>query len=298
MFDPVDGSELRPDRLQPAVRDLAGDRVHLPRRRRSRATLLRGARPRASAHLRDGRVRARARELAHGRTQDWDEPLRAWVEGSGCDALLLRYAVHEPLDYAAGWNRPLRADTAAYAAALDRWTGYFRRARDRGDLLGRDHPPPPQRARTGLGVRPSSDRITGASDQVLRLFDARTPRRARPERAPPGRALTLAPDHRLDQTSRIEAGTRVVERTVLRLGDGFASRSLRSGNRRSVSRSSTAGACCATFLSRPRSRPRLDAVRAIRRECAPGRPAADRARVSRLVGGIRLPTWGSPVTSR
>jgi hypothetical protein len=45
------------------------------------------------------------------------------VEGSGCDAWLLRGATQDPLAYAAVWNRS--PDGAAYADALARWQGYF-----------------------------------------------------------------------------------------------------------------------------------------------------------------------------
>ncbi len=49
----------------------------------------------------------------------------AWVEGSGCDALLLHTGSDEPLRIAAQWNRDLRSDAEAYAAAIDRWLEYF-----------------------------------------------------------------------------------------------------------------------------------------------------------------------------
>jgi SAM-dependent methyltransferase len=57
--------------------------------------------------------------------QQWSEPLRAWVDGSGCDAWLLHHTTAEPLDYAVGFNRPLAPiDPEGYAAAVDRWLEY------------------------------------------------------------------------------------------------------------------------------------------------------------------------------
>ena len=49
----------------------------------------------------------------------------AWVEGSGCDALVLHTGSDRPLRIAAQWNRDARSDPEAYAAAIDRWLDYF-----------------------------------------------------------------------------------------------------------------------------------------------------------------------------
>src|SRR5262249_38314604 len=58
---------------------------------------------------------------------DWSLPVRDWVAGSGCDAILLRYAVHTPLDYAAAWNRPFPRNPERYGAGRARWPWYFDR---------------------------------------------------------------------------------------------------------------------------------------------------------------------------
>ena len=50
----------------------------------------------------------------------------AWFEGSGCDVLMLHTGTDEPLSIAAQWNRDVRSDPEAYAAAIDRWVDYFR----------------------------------------------------------------------------------------------------------------------------------------------------------------------------
>ncbi|HWL32130.1 MAG TPA: methyltransferase [Gaiellaceae bacterium] len=49
----------------------------------------------------------------------------AWVEGAGCDALIIYTGSDEPLSIAAQWNRDSRSDAEAYAAAIDRWLDYF-----------------------------------------------------------------------------------------------------------------------------------------------------------------------------
>jgi methylase of polypeptide subunit release factors len=49
----------------------------------------------------------------------------SWLEGSGCDILVLHTGTDEPLAVAAQWNRDARGDAEAYAAAIDRWLEYF-----------------------------------------------------------------------------------------------------------------------------------------------------------------------------
>jgi SAM-dependent methyltransferase len=51
---------------------------------------------------------------------------RAWLEGSGCDAWILHTTTDDPLSNAAAWTRDAGDSTEAFAAALDRWTAYYR----------------------------------------------------------------------------------------------------------------------------------------------------------------------------
>jgi methylase of polypeptide subunit release factors len=54
-------------------------------------------------------------------------PLAAWVEGSGCDALLLHSSTESPCDYATGWNRTLLARRPEeFETRVDQWLDYFR----------------------------------------------------------------------------------------------------------------------------------------------------------------------------
>jgi SAM-dependent methyltransferase len=173
------------------------------------------------AYLRPGGFAHILVSWVHKPAADWSEPLRRWVTSTGCDAVLLRYSTHEPLQYAAGWNRPLRGDAAAYGAALDRWTGHFAElgieAISWGAII--------LRRRVGenwvWAYSPSSDRVTPASDHVLRLFDAQDFLNGLDDEALLTRPLVLTGDHRLDQTGRLDRGERIVDRTVLRLDGGL-----------------------------------------------------------------------------
>jgi SAM-dependent methyltransferase len=55
----------------------------------------------------------------------WAAPLEEWLEGAGCDALILHHATETPLEYAAKWNAALREDPVAHEEALDRWLTHF-----------------------------------------------------------------------------------------------------------------------------------------------------------------------------
>jgi methylase of polypeptide subunit release factors len=79
----------------------------------------------AAAHLEEGGRAIVLVSWGLAREQPWEEPLRAWVESTGCDALLLHYASHDPLRHAASWNEPLARDALAYGDAIDRWLEYF-----------------------------------------------------------------------------------------------------------------------------------------------------------------------------
>lgn len=60
---------------------------------------------------------------AHYADEHWSTPIRRWVEKSGCDCWALHGQEHEPLAYAADWNR--NRERAAYERALEEWTAYY-----------------------------------------------------------------------------------------------------------------------------------------------------------------------------
>jgi methylase of polypeptide subunit release factors len=158
----------------------------------------------------------------HDPDGDWAAPVRRWVEGSGCDALLLRFSQHAPLDYAAAWNRAHRSDPDRYADALDRWSRYFAelgiRAISWGALTLR-------RRDNGMNWfsahSATSELVSTAGDQLLRLLSAQDFLAGASDNDLLGAPLRLADEHRLEQTLRLDRGTVHAERTVLRLDDGL-----------------------------------------------------------------------------
>ncbi len=158
----------------------------------------------------------------HPTEGDWKAPIQSWIEGNGCDAVLLRYAMHEPLDYAAAWNRPHRTDPELYGAAIERWAAYFEEIGVEtiswGALILRKRPG----GRNWFFSHTSAaDRITGASDQVLRLFDAQDYLMGTSTEEMLGDVFTMAEDHRVEQTIRLRDGGEMIERNVLRIDTGL-----------------------------------------------------------------------------
>jgi methylase of polypeptide subunit release factors len=156
----------------------------------------------------------------HRADEDWSAPLRRWVEGTGCDAILLRYASEDPLTHAAEWNESLRGDPERFGAALDRWTAYcaelgIERIGWGAVVLRRRDGESWVFALTASGSRmvPAGhhlERLIAAQDALGELDSASV--------------LTLADDHRLDRSVRLGGGFGVLERAFLRLDGGLGTR--------------------------------------------------------------------------
>jgi methylase of polypeptide subunit release factors len=61
---------------------------------------------------------------AHVKGQDWRERLHSWLEGSGCDAWVLRFETTEPDKYAAVWLSP-QDGLEAYTRSFEQWMAYY-----------------------------------------------------------------------------------------------------------------------------------------------------------------------------
>lgn len=66
---------------------------------------------------------------AHFRGQDWRQRLATWVEGTGCDAWVLRSDTLEASAYAAKWIRHTERDAPErFAERFREWTAYYARS--------------------------------------------------------------------------------------------------------------------------------------------------------------------------
>ncbi|KAB7758885.1 DUF7059 domain-containing protein [Mycolicibacterium mucogenicum] len=144
----------------------------------------------------------------HPEDGDWVAPVRSWFAGSGCDAWVLRFATHDPLEHAETWLVQSVHATADFAAALARWLEFYREqgieALTTGAIIMQ---------RTDSGVEHLwTDDMPGsptgaASDQIQRVFAHRRRLAALTDDDLLDAVLTPLPGSRLDQTlSRGDGG--------------------------------------------------------------------------------------------
>ena len=221
---------IRLARRQPAVRDLAGRDVHVSGQRRpARRALPAGSyEPLPSTSPRAG-SRTSSSSWAHapGDGDEWAEPLREWVHGTGCDAWLLHYKTDEPLTHAAGWLAPLASSSAAeHEAALDRWLDYLRSAGI--EAVGYGAVVLRRRSGSSNWVRLDEipiDRLEPATVHTLRVFAAEDYLAALPdESALLEERFELVDAHRLEQELVCRDGRFEVESQTLVLTEGLAFR--------------------------------------------------------------------------
>ncbi len=82
----------------------------------------------APGHLEEGAFAQMLVSWVLGTDEEWSAPLRRWVDGLGCDALLLHFKTDTPIDTAAV-QRPIlfSHDPDHIAETLDRWLAYYAR---------------------------------------------------------------------------------------------------------------------------------------------------------------------------
>jgi hypothetical protein len=84
----------------------------------------------AARHLEDGGYAHALCNWIVPAGEAWDAPPRRWLDGLGCDALLLHHATEDPLAYAVRWNARLQQLAPdRYGTTLDRWLDYYERER-------------------------------------------------------------------------------------------------------------------------------------------------------------------------
>jgi len=148
------------------------------------------------------------------------EPVRRWVQDSGCDAWLLHYRTDKPLDTAAVWNQMESGDPVRYAKLIDDWMAYYRELGIRGIAYGslvlrrrkgtnwfRTDPLPANRLKPGtdhiLRVFAAHDLLAGNGGE--RLLDER---------------VRVVPKAVLEQRVRFHDGEPRIEQMSLTLEEG------------------------------------------------------------------------------
>jgi hypothetical protein len=178
------------------------------------------------AHLTEGGVAHLVLSWAIRKGEEPDAPVLGWAEETGCDALLLRYNIESPLQYAVGWN----AGNPEAGDAVDRWLAYYE---ERGiETLA--YGALTLRRRAGRNWAHAEevafDRIDPAGEHVERLLRTHTYLAGIDgERALLDGVFALAGRQRLDQTLRPQPGGFAVEGAWLSLEDGLGFRAAVDG---------------------------------------------------------------------
>jgi hypothetical protein len=175
------------------------------------------------SHLEEGGFGHILVSWALAKDEEWSRPLRRWLEGLPCDALLLHFLTDDPLTQAAKWNRPgLDLGLAEYGATLDRWTDYYEREGIEQIAFGAVI----MRRRSGGTNWVRADSITsgrGSSGALMvRIFEAEDFLLGlADEAALLDERFVLVPEHRLEQRLASSGGQWVLQEATLSLTEGF-----------------------------------------------------------------------------
>jgi methylase of polypeptide subunit release factors len=141
--------------------------------------------------------------------EQWYEPPERWLEGAGCDVLVVQFAVEGALDYAAGWSSLVlpRDGGTAYVATVEGHREYLRQLGAEtitaGVLVLRRRQGVNWRRREITRMGPQGS----ASDQLVRIFEAEDFLAGlQDERRLLDAVLEPAPGARVVRSARYEAG--------------------------------------------------------------------------------------------
>lgn len=177
----------------------------------------------AASHLADGGFAAILCNWIVPRGDTWLDAVRPWLEGLGCDAVVLLHGVEDPLSYAVRWNgRSQYLAPEAFGELLGHWLDHDRRhgieAIASGAIV--------LRRRDGTnwvhGLQLDGESRGDGRDHVLRLFTAGDLLAGiADERHLLAARLDLAAPHRIQQSLVSRAGDYAIEPARLLLEDGL-----------------------------------------------------------------------------
>ena len=173
------------------------------------------------SHLAEGGFATVLANWALREGEHWSDRPRRWVEGTGCDAWILRSETQDALTYAAAWTRGPEAE--GYVDALERWTAHYEalgiRSLVMGALVLRKRTAGPSWVRADELPAPPDRNCSAA---LLRVFAGEDRLRAlRGDAALLGEVLRVAEPLRLRQTVAFRNGVPEVQEAELSLVDGL-----------------------------------------------------------------------------
>lgn len=184
----------------------------------------------ATDHLEDGGIAAILCNWIVPRGASWLDAVRPWVEGRGCDAVVLLHGVEDPLSYAVRWNgRAQYLAPAEFGRLLGRWLEYDRKQGIEAIASGAVV----LRRRSGatwtLGLHLDGEPSGNGGEHLSALFSAGAylaaqGRRQGGEPAILDGAFALTASHRLEQTLLARGAEYTVEPARLVLDNDLGTR--------------------------------------------------------------------------
>ncbi|MEJ7750190.1 MAG: methyltransferase [Thermoleophilaceae bacterium] len=184
----------------------------------------------AASHLAAGGHAMLLANWVHDPWEPWADPIVRWLEGSGCDAVLLHHLTEDGLEYAAKWNARYRRRPEVLAEVIDQWVKWYRESgiaslATGGVALRRSVS---ERAigrapNEGLGKVSALEMATGPSGQagehILRLFAAADTLAEMDDAALLAAPLALVPNHALHRERSHDENGYGLEKVRLVLAD-------------------------------------------------------------------------------
>jgi methylase of polypeptide subunit release factors len=149
------------------------------------------------------------------------EPVRRWVQDSGCDAWLLHYRTDKPLETAAVWNQMESGDPVKYGQIMDTWMAYYRELGIRGIAYGSLV----LRRRTGVNWFRTdplpAEHLKPASDHIQRVFAAHDLLSGSGGERLLDERVRVVPTAVLEQKVRFRESEPTVEHMTLKMDEGI-----------------------------------------------------------------------------
>jgi SAM-dependent methyltransferase len=171
-------------------------------------------------HLEEGGFACMLASWGQVAGEDWSLPPRQWLEGTGCDAVILRADTKDVLSYASSWISP--ADPK-FEQTLQRWLTYYRDSEIESITVATAVL---RRRSRGTNWVFADELPQGVADPVtphlLRIFESRTLlSESDAEEGLLGERFRMSPAHRLEQYLAYQDGRYALTAMQLRLTEGL-----------------------------------------------------------------------------
>jgi SAM-dependent methyltransferase len=162
----------------------------------------------------------------HGEDEDPTARPAAWLDGAGCDALVLHTGSAAPLEIAAQWNRDVRPDPDEYGTVIDRWVEYFRAEEIRmigfGAIVLRKRSPEPGSPNWVRAIRLPLRALAASGAALEQMFAAQDYLAGLDEASPLlDERLVVSPQVVLEQELRLQDDGWALRESGVRLSTGM-----------------------------------------------------------------------------